>query len=217
MPHLPFVFVLVLLFGVGLAPPSNAGLIIFTDKAAFLAGLSTDNIEVDLFSDLPNGYYANPIERSMGTPFGYTIAPSTGTGFVLDSGSLSTLLRFTDMELNMTPGAVRAFGADLSIQSPITGEGAAATLVIQEVGGAQYEVELGVGGGFVGVVATEGTLGKFVVGPAMSQWLMTVDNLTFSAVPAPAALSLLGISILLGSLSRRRPHGGADRHGVVRP
>lgn len=197
------------------AGAANADLMIFTDRGAWEAALGGAPIVTEDFNDItpfvfgvgetldtgnlqitrdgePNGS-DGALEIEPGGNFG-TI---DGTTFLSGETGVEPHER---VEFRFNGASVLAFGADFT--SPFSGDGIALS-----IGGDTVNIDTiaGFGTGFFGVISDSSFDLATIVGtdePISFQELWSADNVSY-AIPAPGAMTLLGLGGLAAARRRR--------------
>jgi len=185
----------------GLVLPAQGDLVLFDDELSFTEAVEGIDLELDDFSDLIEGYYADPIRRWVSDPSEYSMASTSIVGLSAISSQVTTVLPKSMISLQSETGLLRAMGGTFSITdftgSPITGQ---IRILLQD--GQSFTWDVQDGSTFVGVIGIDDSVTSLTVGAATNAPLVTVTGVLIGAVPSPAAWPL--VLMPLAGLSRRR-------------
>lgn len=185
----------------GLARPAHGALVLFDDELSFTEAIEGIDLELDDFSDLIEGYYADPIRRWVSDPSEYSLSSTSVVGLSAISTQVMTVLPKSMISLQSETGLLEAMGATFSITdfsgNPITGQ---IRILLQDGESFVWDVEGG--STFVGVVGIDEAVTSLTVGAAANAPLVTVTGVLIGAVPSPAAWPL--VLLPMAGLSRRR-------------
>lgn len=188
----------------GFALPARGEIILFDDQADFLEALESlgsVDLELDEFSDLIDGYYADSIRRWVDDPSEYTISSTSIVGLSLGFDQITTVLPKSMISLESASQPFKAIGATFSITdfngNPITSQ---MRIVLQD--GESITLDVEGGSTFVGVIGSDEPILSLTVGAAANAPLVTVAGVLIANVPSPAAWPLVLLPI--AGRSRRR-------------
>ncbi|GEM_PF-3351383 len=185
----------------GLVLPARGDFILFDDERSFLDALGGADLELDEFSDLVDGYYADPIRRWVDDPSEYTISSTSIVGLSAGLGQVTTVLPKSMISLESSSQSFRAMGANFAITdfagNPITGQ---MRILLQDGESVTWNIEGGET--FVGVIGVDESVMSLTVGAATNAPLVTATGVLIASVPAPAAWPLVLLPVV--GISRRR-------------
>jgi hypothetical protein len=197
--------------------PARAAIVTYTDRAAFLAALSSSS--TDDYNDLTPGFQSPPLSRTIP---GYTynaVATSSGLAIGSTGGSqvLSTSLFDEPLTLNFTAGAPTAVGGYFfNTDEPFNLLNRVIT-VTANPGASTQSVVTGSATNFFGWLDNSGTPFTSLVivpGAGSPDAYATVDDLVLGqAAPAsvPGPLPLIGAATAFGFSRRLRSRIAAAR------
>lgn len=196
--------------------PARAAIVTYTDRAAFLAALSSSS--TDNYNDLTAGAILSPLSRTIpgytynAEASGHLAADSTGGSLVLSSASVEQPLT-----LNFTAGAPTAVGGYFfNTDAPYNVLNRVIT-VTANPGASTQSVETGSATNFFGWLDNSGTpFTSLVIVPGAGDpgAYATVDDLVLGqAAPAsvPGPLPLMGAATAFGFSRRLRSRIAAAR------
>lgn len=188
----------------GFALPARGEIILFDDRNDFLEALESlesVDLELDEFSDLIDGYYADSIRRWVDDPSEYTISSTSIVGLSVGFDQITTVLPKSMISLASASTPFKAIGADFTITdfsgNPLTSQ---LRIVLQDGQSITWDVDGGAT--FVGVIGSDEPILSLTVGAAANAPLVTVAGVLIANVPSPAAWSLILLPMM--GVSRRR-------------
>ncbi len=181
--------------------PVRGELVLFDDEASFVEAFEGMDLELDEFSDLDNGYYANSIGRWIDEPTEYSLASTSIVGLSIEFSQVRTVLPKSMISFQSDSTTVRAIGATFGITdfsgNPIKGQ---IRILLQD--GRSYTWDVADGSSFVGVIGVDESVTSLIVGAATNAPLVIAEGVLIGAVPSPAAWPLVLLSMV--GVSRRR-------------
>ncbi|MAT80647.1 MAG: hypothetical protein CMJ29_03250 [Phycisphaerae bacterium] len=178
---------------------SEAALIVYDDRDAFIQALQGQQVNSDNFENLENGYYADPILRGEGTDFEYSLSSSSIVGLMAEDLLISTTLPKSVIQL--ASDSAQAIGGEFTLTDfeghPIHGDMRITlqdgTIITRSVTGSSV---------FIGVIGVGESVTSLSVGAAANAPLLTVGSMVI-AVPAAGTLPLLCLPMFCCGRSRR--------------
>ena len=179
--------------------PAQGELVLYEDREAFMEAILDQQVLLDNFENLENGYYADPIVRSEGTDFEYSLSSSSIVGLMAQDLLISTTLPKSVIEL--ATGAVQAIGGEFTLTDyeglPIAGH---LRITLQD--GTVVTRSISDSTVFIGVLGVGESVTSLSVGATANAPLVTVGSMVIAA-PAAGVLPMAFIPVFFFSRVRR--------------